>query len=41
LVATGLVVAESMSFPIIPSIWGANVVNLIMSAFLFKKIMKL
>ncbi len=41
LVATGLVVAESMGFPIIPSVWGANVVNLIMSAFLFKKMMKL
>jgi lipopolysaccharide export LptBFGC system permease protein LptF len=40
LVATGLVVAESMSFPIIPSVWGANVVNLIISALLFKKIMK-
>ena len=41
LVATGLVVAESMGFPIIPSVWGANVVNLIMSALLFRKIMKL
>lgn len=41
LVATGLVVAESLGFPIIPSVWGANVVNLIMSVFLFKKIMKL
>jgi lipopolysaccharide export LptBFGC system permease protein LptF len=40
LVATGLVVAESMSFPIIPSIWGANVVNLILSALLFRKILK-
>jgi len=40
LVATGLVVAESMSFPIIPSVWGANVVNLILSAFLFRKILK-
>lgn len=40
LVATGLVVAESMGFPIIPSVWGANVVNLIISALLFKKIMK-
>jgi lipopolysaccharide export system permease protein len=38
LVATGLVVAESMGFPIIPSVWGANVVNLIMSALLFRKI---
>ena len=41
LVATGLVVADSMGFPIIPSVWGANVVNLIMSGFLFRKIMKL
>ncbi|KHE90314.1 MAG: LptF/LptG family permease [Candidatus Scalindua rubra] len=41
LVATGLVVAESMGFPIIPSVWGANVVNLIISALLFRKIMKL
>ena len=40
LVATGLVVAESMSFPIIPSIWGANVVNLILSALLFRKILQ-
>ncbi len=40
LVATGLVVAESMSFPIIPSVWGANFVNLILSAFLFRKILK-
>ncbi|GAX60212.1 permease, YjgP/YjgQ family protein [Candidatus Scalindua japonica] len=39
LVATGLVVAESMNFPIIPSVWGANIVNLILSVFLFKKIM--
>ena len=41
LVATGLVVAESMGFPIIPSVWGANVVNLIISALLFRKIVKL
>jgi len=40
LVATGVVVAESMNFPIIPSIWGANVVNLILSALLFRKILK-
>jgi lipopolysaccharide export LptBFGC system permease protein LptF len=40
LVATGLVVAESMSFPIIPSVWGANVVNLMLSALLFRKILK-
>lgn len=39
LVATGLVVAESMGFPIIPSVWGANVVNLILSALLFRKIL--
>ncbi len=40
LVATGLVVAESMSFPIIPSVWGANIVNLIISALLFRKIFR-
>ncbi len=40
LVATGLVVAESMGFPIIPSVWAANVVNLIMSALLFRKIVQ-
>jgi lipopolysaccharide export LptBFGC system permease protein LptF len=41
LVATGLVVADSMGFPIIPSVWGANVVNLILAALLFRKILKL
>ncbi|MFQ5788789.1 MAG: LptF/LptG family permease, partial [Thermodesulfobacteriota bacterium] len=40
LVATGLVLADSMSFPIIPSVWGANVVNVILSVFLFRKILK-
>ena len=40
LVATGLVVAESMSFPIIPSVWAANIVNLIISALLFRKIFR-
>ena len=40
LVVTGLVVAESMSFPIIPSVWGANAVNLILSALLFRKLLK-
>ncbi len=39
LVATGLVVADSMNFPIIPSLWTANVVNLIMSAILFRKVL--
>lgn len=38
LVATGLILAESMNFPIIPSVWGANVVNLILSVVLFRKI---
>ena len=40
LVATGLVLADSMNFPIIPSVWGANVVNIILSVFLFRKILK-
>ena len=40
LVVTGLVVAESMSFPIIPSVWGANAVNLILSVLLFRKLLK-
>ncbi len=39
LVATGLVVAENMGFPIIPSVWGANFVNLVLSGLMFKKIM--
>ena len=39
LVATGLVVADSMNFPIIPSLWAANVVNLIISVILFRKIL--
>ncbi len=38
LYATGLVVADSLSFPIIPSIWAANAVNLILSVVLFRKI---
>ena len=38
LVATGLILAESMNFPIIPSVWGANVINLILSVVLFRKI---
>ena len=40
LVITGLVVAESMSFPIIPSVWGANAVNLTLSVLLFRKLLK-
>ncbi|MFQ5687798.1 MAG: LptF/LptG family permease [Candidatus Scalindua sp.] len=39
LVATGLVLADSMNFPIIPSVWAANIVNLVLSVFLFKKIL--
>lgn len=39
LVATGLVVADSMNFPIIPSIWTANTVNFILSAILFRKVL--
>ena len=38
LVATGLILAESMSFPIIPSLWGANVFNLIVGLVLFRSI---
>ncbi len=41
LVATGLVVADSMGFPIIPSVWAANVVNLIIATLLFRKMLKL
>ena len=40
LVVTGLIVAESMSFPIIPSVWGANAVNLILSVLLFRRLLK-
>ena len=40
LVATGLVLADSMNFPIIPSVWAANVVNIILGVFLFRKILK-
>lgn len=40
LVATGLILAESMNFPIIPSVWGANVVNIILGVLLFKRILK-
>jgi lipopolysaccharide export LptBFGC system permease protein LptF len=39
LYATGLVVADSLNFPIIPSLWLANAVNLILSAILFKKVL--
>ncbi|MCP4265184.1 MAG: LptF/LptG family permease [Candidatus Brocadiaceae bacterium] len=39
LFAAGLVVADSLNFPIIPSIWSANVVNLILSVVLFKKVL--
>jgi lipopolysaccharide export LptBFGC system permease protein LptF len=40
LVATGLVVADSMNFPIIPSVWAANVVNITLGVFLFRRILK-
>ncbi|MGR3175095.1 MAG: LptF/LptG family permease [Candidatus Scalindua sp.] len=40
LVATGLILADSMNFPIIPSVWAANVVNVILGVFLFRKILK-
>jgi len=39
LAATGLILADSMGFPIIPSVWGANVVNIILSILLFRKIL--
>ena len=39
LVATGLILADSMNFPIIPSVWAANAVNIILSVFLFRKIL--
>lgn len=38
LVATGLILADSLKFPIIPSVWGANAVNLILSVVLFRKV---
>ena len=39
LVATGLILADSMNFPIIPSVWAANAVNLILGIYLFSKIL--
>ena len=39
LAATGLILADSMDFPIIPSVWGANVVNIFLSFLLFRKIL--
>jgi len=39
LVATGLILADSMNFPIIPSVWAANAVNLILSIYLFSRIL--
>lgn len=40
LVATGLILADSMNFPIIPSVWAANAVNIILGIFLFRRILK-
>jgi hypothetical protein len=37
LVATGLVLADSMNFPIIPSVWAANVVNIILGVSCLEK----
>ncbi len=39
LFATGLVVADSLNFPIIPSLWAANAVNLLLSVILFRKVL--
>ncbi|MFQ5965563.1 MAG: LptF/LptG family permease [Candidatus Scalinduaceae bacterium] len=39
LVATGLILAENIMFPIIPSLWGANAFNLILGMVLFKNIL--
>lgn len=38
LVATGLILAENITFPIIPSIWGANAFNFIVGLVLFKSV---
>lgn len=38
LVVTGLILAENMWFPIIPSLWAANVFNLIVGLVLFRRI---
>jgi lipopolysaccharide export system permease protein len=38
LVATGLILAENITFPIIPSLWGANVFNFIVGLVLFRNI---
>ena len=38
LVATGLILAENITFPIIPSVWGANVFNFIVGLVLFRNI---
>ncbi|NOG83339.1 MAG: LptF/LptG family permease [Planctomycetes bacterium] len=39
LVALGLILAEDSMYPIIPSMWGANIFNLIVSVVLFRKIL--
>ena len=38
LVATGLILADNIMFPIIPSLWGANAFNLILGLVLFRNI---
>lgn len=38
LVATGIILADNLKFPIIPSLWGANVLNLIIGLVLFRNI---
>lgn len=38
LVATGLILADNINFPIIPSLWGANAFNLILGLVLFRHI---
>jgi lipopolysaccharide export system permease protein len=38
LVATGLILAENITFPIIPSLWGANAFNFIVGLVLFRSI---
>ncbi|MDR4498800.1 MAG: LptF/LptG family permease [Candidatus Scalindua sp.] len=39
LVALGLILTEESMYPIIPSLWGANIFNLIVSGVLFRRIL--
>lgn len=40
LVATGIILADNLKFPIIPSLWGANAFNFVVSMVLFRSIFK-